>query len=91
MIENQEIGIFNFVNKNKINMYDLYLWAKEKYSRDSKYVRLMEKYESNSVSNSVNNSKSKTKIETKRESIQLVPDKLENYCIDDVYESLNKL
>lgn len=91
MIENQEIGIFNFVNKNKINMYDLYLWAKEKYSRDSKYVRLMEKYESNSVSNLVNNSKSKTKIETKRESIQLVPDKLENYCIEDVYESLNKL
>jgi 3,5-epimerase/4-reductase len=70
MIENEEIGIYNFVNKNKINMYDLYLWANDKYSK--------------------NNTK-KTLVDTKRESIELVPDKLENYSIDDIYESLTTL
>lgn len=70
MIENNEVGVFNFVNKNKINIYDLYIWAREKYS--------------------IKKNK-KSKINSKRESIELVPDKLENYNIDDIYSSLNLL
>ena len=82
MIENNEIGIFNFVNKNKINIYDLYLWAREKFCTEKNYIKLM----GNKIKTDT-----KIKMETTRESIELVPDKLEKYDIEDVYKSLHLL
>ena len=86
MIENKESGIYNFVNKNKINMYDLYLWTKQKYEKTDKYIKLYKKYNNNKKCCT-----QKNLIETKRESVELFPDKLEhNNCIE-IYDSLNKL
>lgn len=83
MIENKEIGIYNFVNKNQICLYDLYLWAKEKYFKDEIYIKLINKYKLNDSN--------KTLIQSYRERIELVPDKLENYYNEDIYSSLKKL
>ena len=69
MIENKECGIFNFVNKNKISLVDLYNFA--------------------SIHFDVENSKEI--VETQKGCIELVPDKLYNYEIQDIYKSLGKI
>lgn len=66
MIENNESGIFNFVNKGQINIYELYKYLN---------VRL-----------DLNLEKSVKK--TNRESVKLYPDKLENYDIQEIFESI---
>ena len=68
MIENGEIGIFNFVNKGQINMVDL--WTK-----------IVIKYDI---------TKNKPIIETKRDSVIIVPDKLEKYNVEEIMKSIEK-
>lgn len=66
MIENKEIGIFNFVNKGQINLKDL--------------IKIINK--------KLNKNFNKPCIETQRESIKIIPDKLEKYNVDEIYLSL---
>ena len=67
MIENQETGIFNFVNNGQINLIYLMKIINQKLNKNFK----------------------KPFIQTKRESIKIIPDKLEKYNIDDIYLSLS--
>ena len=68
MIENNETGIFNFVNSGQLNMIDFYMMICKKFDITIK----------------------KPIINTNRESIQIVPDKLEKYNIEDIYSSFKK-
>jgi dTDP-4-dehydrorhamnose 3,5-epimerase-like enzyme/nucleoside-diphosphate-sugar epimerase len=62
MIENNETGIFNFVNEGQINLLDL--------------VKI------------INKDKIFDIINTTRESINLIPDKLKKYNIENIYSSI---
>lgn len=66
MIENNENGIFNFVNKGQINLKDLIEIINEK----------------------LNKNLNKPCVQTQRESIKIIPDKLEKYNVDYIYASL---
>ena len=68
MIENNETGIFNFVNSGQLNMIDFNMMICKKFNITNK----------------------KPIIDTNRESIQIVPDKLEKYNIEDIYSSFKK-
>lgn len=68
MIENNETGIFNFVNSGQLNMIDFYMMICKKFNITIK----------------------KPIINTNRESIQIVPDKLEKYNIDEIYSLFKK-
>ena len=67
MIENNETGIFNFVNNGKLNMIDLYDIINRKLQ-----IKLKKSF-----------------IDCKRDSVELIPDKLEKYNIEPIYSSLN--
>ena len=67
MIENGETGIYNFVNKEQINLIDLV----------------------NIISKTLDKTINKEFVYSKRESVKLVPDKLEKYNIENIYSSLN--
>ena len=67
MIENNETGIFNFVNSGQLNMPEFYQMICKKFSV---YVK-------------------KSIINSDRESIKIIPDKLEKYHIEQIYSSLN--
>ena len=66
MIENNETGVFNFVNSSQLNMYELYQIICKKFSINIK----------------------KPIIKSNRESIIIIPDKLEKYQIENIYSSL---
>ena len=66
MIENNETGIFNFVNSGQLNMIDFYMTICKKLNITIK----------------------KPIIDTNRESVEIIPDKLEKYYIEDIYSSL---
>lgn len=69
MIENNETGVFNFVNKGQINLIDLFLFVKKKYN-----LNLYKNF-----------------IESKRESLKIIPDKLEKYNIEHISNTLTIL
>lgn len=73
MIENNETGIFNFVNSGQLNMVDLFMKI-NKYFYDKTGTKL-----------------NKSIVDTQRESVKLVPDKLDKYNIKEIYSSLNKI
>jgi len=66
MIENNETGIFNFVNKEQINIIDL--------------VDIIYK--------TLNKSMNIDIVFTTRQSVKLVPDKLEKYSVEEINSSL---
>jgi len=66
MIENNETGIFNFVNSGQLNIPEFYQIICKKFSINFK----------------------KFIIKSNRESIQIIPDKLEKYKIENIYSSL---
>lgn len=70
MIENNETGIYNFVNSGQLNMVDLFMKI-NKYFYDKTGTKL-----------------SKSIVDTQRESVKLVPDKLDKYNIEEIYSSL---
>ena len=69
MIENNETGVYNFVNSGQLNMMDFYNIICKKFNITIK----------------------KPIIETVRESIKIIPDKLENYNVDEIYLSLKNI
>ena len=69
MVENGETGIFNFVNKEQVNLIDLI----------------------NIIGKQLNKPINKEFVHTTRESVKLVPDKLEKYNIQEIYSSLNQV
>ena len=68
MIENNETGIFNFINHGQLNIIDFNMIVSKKLNINIK----------------------KPIIDTNRESIQIIPDKLEKYNIDEIYSSFKK-
>lgn len=67
MIENNETGIFNFVNSGQLNMIDFNMMICKKFNITNK----------------------KPIIDTNRESIKIIPDKLDKYHVEPIYSSLN--
>ena len=69
MVENNETGIFNFVNRGQLNMVDFYMMISKKFNIKIK----------------------KPIIDTNRESIQIIPDKLEKYNNQNIYKSFKNI